>query len=65
MKPLNAYCTSEWGKGRVTKLHSRNNVISYRIPWQILDVGKVISSSPSGKRDSEGKGKENNGVLLQ
>ena len=41
VKPPNARCTSQWGKGRVTGVNSRNNVMVDGVPRHILDVGYV------------------------
>lgn len=45
VKPPNAKCTSQWGKGTVTDVHSQNNVSVDGMPRHILDIRRVVDSS--------------------
>lgn len=51
MKPPDAKCTSQWRKGRVTDVHSPNNLSVDGIPRHILDVRRVILPSESSEED--------------
>ena len=57
VKPPNARCTSQWGRGRVTGILSRNNVSVDGMPRHILDVRRIVGSeSDSGsEEDDEGE----------
>ena len=45
VKPPNARCTTQWGRGRVTAINSRNNVSVDGMPRHILDLRKVVGHS--------------------
>ena len=51
VKPPDAKCTSQWRKGRVTDVHSPNNLSVDGIPRHILDVRRVILPSESSEED--------------
>ena len=68
VKPPNARCTSQWGKGRVTGVNSRNNVMVDGVPRHILDVRRVVSSSSDGSDDEQEEvevgGAENESMVM-
>jgi len=41
VKPPGARCTTQWGRGVVTKVNSRNNVEVNHVPRHVLDLRKV------------------------
>ena len=41
VKPLNGRCTTQWGRGVVTEVNSRNNVSIDGFPRHILDIRPV------------------------
>ena len=41
VKPLNGRCTTQWGRGVVTEVNSRNNVSIDGFPHNILDIRPV------------------------
>lgn len=45
VKPPNVRCTTQWGRGTVTEVHSRNNVSVDGMPRHILDLRRVVDSS--------------------
>lgn len=45
VKPSNARCTSRWGRGTVTDVHSQNNVSVGGMPRHVLDLRRVVDSS--------------------
>ena len=56
VKPPNACCTTQWGKGRVTGIHSKNNVSVDGMPRHVLDIRRVLE-----QWDSEASGDEQEG----
>ena len=42
VKPGDARCTTQWGRGRVTAINSDNNVDVEGVPRHILDIRPVI-----------------------
>ncbi|XP_012936576.1 uncharacterized protein LOC106011438 [Aplysia californica] len=44
VKPPGARCTTQWGRGVVTKVNSRNNVEVNHVPRHVLDLRKVATS---------------------
>ena len=42
VKPPNARCTTQWGKGRVTDIHSKNNVSIDGVPRHVLDIRRMV-----------------------
>lgn len=51
VEPPDAKCTSQWRKGKVTDVHSPNNLSVDGIPRHILDVRRVILPSESSEDD--------------
>ena len=68
VKPPNARCTSQWGRGRVTEVNSQNNVMVDGVPRHILDVRRVVSSSSDWSDDEqeevEVEGSDNEGMVM-
>lgn len=62
VKPPNAKCTSQWGRGTVTEVHSRNNLSVDGMPRHILDVRRVVESSTDEVSDTERQETEENEV---
>ena len=57
VKPPNVRCTTQWGKGRVTDVHSRNNVSVDGMPRHVLDIRRVVElcdSEASGDEQEDG-----------
>uniref|UniRef100_A0A0L8HD67 Uncharacterized protein n=1 Tax=Octopus bimaculoides TaxID=37653 RepID=A0A0L8HD67_OCTBM len=48
VKPPNARCTSQWGRGTITSINSKNNVSVDGMPRHVLDVRKIVSASEDG-----------------
>ena len=51
VKPPNARCTTEWQKGHVTDIISRNNVSADGMPRHILDLRKVVRPGNDSDED--------------
>ncbi len=57
MKPPNAQCTTQWGRGVITDVQSPNNLSVDGIPRHILDLRRVVhvdddvSAGPEGNED--------------
>ena len=45
VKPADARCTTQWKKGRVTNVHSRNNIEVDGMPRHVLDIRPVFEPS--------------------
>lgn len=45
VKPPNARCTSQWGRGQISKVVSRNTVEVDGIPRHVLDVRPVVTGN--------------------
>ena len=60
VKPPNARCTTQWGRGRVTEVNSRNIVSVDGMPRYILDVRRVVSSSDD---EEQGEGEASTTAL--
>ena len=54
VKPPNARCTTQWGRGVITDIHSRNNVSVDGMPRHILDIRSVRESSDDSETDEDG-----------
>ena len=53
LKPPNARCTTQWRRGKITKINSRNNVSVDGMPRHILDVRRIIQEPERGKAEDE------------
>ena len=53
VKPPNARCTTQWHRGKITKINSRNNVSVDGMPRHILDVRRIIQEPERGKYGDE------------
>lgn len=53
VKPPNVRCTSKWGRGTVTDVHSRNNVSVNGMPRHILDIRRVVDPSTDNEEPVE------------
>ena len=42
VKPPNAQCTTQWGRGVITDVQSPNNLSVDGMPWHILDLRRVV-----------------------
>ena len=57
VKPSNARCTTQWGRGVITDVQSPNNVRVDGMPRHILDLRRVVhvdddvSAGPEGNED--------------
>ena len=66
VKPPNARCTTQWQKGRVTRINSRNNISVDGMPRHILDIRRVILPSESVEENAEeGEEQEEEALLLE
>ena len=66
VKPPNARCTTQWQKGRVTRINSRNNISVDGMPRHILDIRRVILPSESVEEPAEeGEEQEEEALLLE
>ena len=66
VKPPNARCTTQWQKGRVTRINSRNNISVDGMPRHILDIRRVILPSESVEETAEeGEEQEEEALLLE
>lgn len=54
VKPPDAKCTSQWRKGVVTAVHSRNNIGVDGMPRHVLDIRPVIQED-SDERETDGE----------
>ena len=64
VKPPNARCTTQWQKGRVTGINSRNSISVDRMPRHILDVRRVILPSQSVEEPVEEEEEQKDEALL-
>ena len=65
VKPPDAKCTTQWGRGMVTDVNSRNNLSVDGMPRHVLDIRRVVI--PSANEES-GEGQEEieeNEVILR
>ncbi|XP_076030373.1 uncharacterized protein LOC143018669 [Oratosquilla oratoria] len=53
VRPRDRKCTSQWTRGTVTEVNSRNNVSVEGVPRHILDIRQVVSE---GEDEEEGHG---------
>ena len=53
VKPPEARCTTQWCRGVVTGVKSRNNVEVDAIPRHILDIRRVVSTSEESEEEGE------------
>ncbi|XP_076056355.1 uncharacterized protein LOC143034304 [Oratosquilla oratoria] len=53
VRPRDRKCTSQWTRGTVTEVNSRNNVSVEGVPRHILDIRRVVSE---GEDEEEGHG---------
>ena len=60
VKPPHARCTTQWGKGWVTGIHSKNNISVDGMPRHVLDVRLVMELG-----DSEDCGDEQEGGVVE
>lgn len=65
VKPPNAHCTTKWGKGRVTDVHSQNNVSVDGMPRHILDIRRVVTESDGECSGNEQEVNDNQGPSEQ
>ena len=54
VKPAVIRCTSQWGRGVVTKVNSTNNVEVGEMPCHILDLWKVVQPIEDATGNLEG-----------
>ena len=64
VKPPNARCTTQWRKGIVTGINSRNNISVDGMPRHILDIRRVILPSESSDGSEEEEEEQNEEVVL-
>ena len=57
MKPPDAGCTSQWGKGRVSGVTCQNNISVDGMARHVLDVRRVITS-PDDQTEDVGQERE-------
>ena len=66
VKPPNARCTTQWQKGQVTGINSRNNISVDGMPRHILDIRRVILPSESVEEPvEEGEEQEEEALLFE
>ena len=56
VKPLNARCTTQWGRGVITDVQSPNNLSVDGMLWHILDLRHVVhvdDDVSAGSEDNE------------
>ena len=55
VKPPNARCTTQWGRGRVTAINSKNNISVDGMPRHVLDLRRIVGRSyeVTGNADGE------------
>ncbi|KAF2353137.1 Reverse transcriptase domain [Trinorchestia longiramus] len=59
VKPPNANCTTQWGRGAVTGVTSSNNIEVDGVPRHVLDVRSVVPPLP---RDEEARDERGGGL---
>ena len=65
VKPPNVKCTTLWGRGVVTGMQSKNNVIVDGVPRHILDLRRVSLPVNNNGYKEEIRQEANSGVSLQ
>ena len=53
MKPPNTQCTTQWGRGVITDVHSPNNLSIDEMPRHILDLWCVVHVDDDGSAGPE------------
>ena len=62
VKPPNARCTTQWGRGRVTDIHSKNNVSIDGVPRHVLDIRRMVEMCDD---EASGDEPENRGEVTR